>query len=204
MSVQVDLYIAPALGQRWSRDVIPEVADDLIQQGLVVPPYQIFQGGKGLAEAIRAPTTLTEYVPGWGEPLPRGTKAVYAGEDRRALRSVLSGCDSDRRTIVVVFAGLNWETERVRIQGRIHVSCPATVLLASSPEEITFGFDEESVRTGAWRGRRVRRVEEVRFRQCLILSGENGPDVERIKGSIVEGLVRKHLGTAPQVVECYS
>ena len=203
MSVQVDLYIAPAIGRRLSRDVILEVADDLIQQELVVPPYRIFQGGKGLAEAVRAPTTLTEYVPEWGEPLPRGTKVVYAGEDRQALRSVLSGCDSNRRTIVVVFAGLNWETERVRIEGRIQVSCPATVLLASSPEEIAFEFDEDSVRTGEWRGRRVRRVEEVRFHQCLILSGEKGPDVERIKGSIVEGFVRKHLGTVPQVVECY-
>src|SRR5262249_18038450 len=127
MSIQVDLYIAPAIGQRLSRDGILEVADGLIRQKLVVPPYQIFQGGKGLAEAIRAPTTLAEYVPGWGEPLPRGTKVVYAGDDRQALRSVLSGCDSDRRTIIVVFAGLNWETERVRIEGRIHVSCPATV-----------------------------------------------------------------------------
>jgi hypothetical protein len=203
MSVQGDLYIAPAIGQRLSRDVILETADDLIQQKLVVPPYQIFQGGKSLAEAIRAPTTLTEYVPEWGEPLPRGTKVVYAGDDRQALRSALSGCDSNRRTIIVVFAGLNWETERVRIEGRIHVSCPASVVLASFPEEIAFEFDEESVRTGQWQGRRVRRVEEVRFRQCLILSGEKGLDVERIKGSIVEGFVRNHFGTALQVVECY-
>jgi hypothetical protein len=203
MSVQVDLYIAPAIGQRLSRDAILEVADDVIQQDLVVPPYQVFRGGKGLAEAIRTPTTLTEYVPEWDEPLPRGTKVIYTGDDRRALRSVLSGCDPDRRTFVVVFAGLNWKAERVRIKGRVHVCCPASVVLAFSPEEIAFAFNEETERTGVWQGRRIRRVEEVRFRQCLILSGEGSLDVGKIKGSVVEGFVRKHLGTALQVVECY-
>jgi hypothetical protein len=170
MSVQVDLYIAPAIRQRLSRDAILEVTDDLLHQELVVPPYQVFRGGNGLAEAIRVPTTLTEYVPEWDEPLPRGTKVIDAGDDRRTLRSVLSSCDPDRRTFVVVFAGLNWEAERVRIKGQVHVSCLASVVLASSPKEIVFKFDEETERTSEWQGRRLRRVEEVRFRQCLILT----------------------------------
>jgi hypothetical protein len=203
MAVQVKLYIAPAIGQRLSRDAILNVADDLLQQELVVPPYQVFRGGKGLSEAIRAPTTLTEYVPEWDEPLPRGTEVLYAGDDRRALRSVLTGRDPARRTFIVVFAGLNWEVERVRIKGRVHVSCPASVVLASSPEEISFAFDEETERTGVWQGGRVRRADEVRFRQCLILSGKGGPDIERIKGSAAEGFVRRHLGPAPQVAKCY-
>jgi hypothetical protein len=204
MSVQVDLYVAPAAGRALSGEVFLEVVDDLLREKLVVPPYRVFRGGKGLADAIRAPTTLIEYVPEWGERLPRGTKFLDAKDDRRALRTALEGCDLDKTTVVVDFAGLDWEAERVRVGGRMQVVCPAAVALASAVHEIVFAFDDEQTRTGEWRGRRVRRVDEARFRQCMILSGEDGPDVRRITGSVVEAFARKHLGADLQVVESYS
>jgi hypothetical protein len=218
MSVQVDFYLAPGGVQPLAREAFLDVAADLIRQKLVVPPYRLFEGGKGLATGLAAatrpaarkkratrqsldsPAQLADYAPGWDEDLPAGTKVLFEGDDGTALGSALGACDLQKNSVFVHFAGLSWNAERVKVNGRTMMAYPASVLLLSSPEALEFEGDREGLTTGTWTAARVRR-QKVRFGQCLVLVGDRGPTVADVRGSVVEKFVRKHFGTPLQVVE---
>jgi hypothetical protein len=143
--------------------------------------------------------------------------------------TALKGCDLGQ-AVSVGFGALNWNAEKARTG--TYYPGEGLIFLSSPKQEIRFEEPDfpRALRAGRRRWRRskqdlcdavilqdrrtyvlsktrLRAVEAVRFRQCLILDGADplaGSLCDELRGSELQRFVEKHFGSPLQVYESYS
>jgi hypothetical protein len=229
MSIVVCLRVAPAQGRVLTPGKIVSLVEGLLDQDLVLPQFRLVRGEGLLDEDLWLSKLLPTLYPKRDKP-PRGTKSVYDGDNTAALLTALNGCDLERQAVSVGFGPLNWNAEKTR-QG-FYYPGESLILFSSPNQEITFEEPDfpTVLRTARRRWRRsrqnlcdafilpdrrtyvlskarLRAVDALRFRQCLILAGQDplaGLLCDELRGSEVQRFVEKHFGSPLQVCESYS